>query len=42
MQDSDIISATALGKVVVVVSSIDKALDLLDKRSTIYSSRYSD
>ena len=37
--DSDIVSASAMGKVVVVLNSIDKALDLLDKRSTKYSSR---
>jgi hypothetical protein len=37
--DSDIVSASAMGKVVIVLNSIDKALDLLDKRSTKYSSR---
>ncbi|KAJ3501762.1 hypothetical protein NMY22_g18811 [Coprinellus aureogranulatus] len=38
--DSDIVSATALGKSIVVVNSIEKAFDLLDKRSAIYSSRF--
>jgi hypothetical protein len=37
--DSDIVCATALGKVVVVLNSVDKALDLLDQRSAKYSSR---
>jgi hypothetical protein len=37
--DSDIIYATVLGQSVIVIDKYETAVDLLDKRSGIYSSR---
>ena len=38
--DSDIISASALGTNIVVIDTVPIALELMDKRSSRYSSRY--
>lgn len=38
--DSDIISYTVFGKTIIVLNSNEAAIDLLDKRSSIHSGRY--
>lgn len=40
-KDSDILSVKVFGMNLIIVNSLEAATDLLDKRSSIYSDRYS-